>query len=128
MRRYVPFGWLIPRHATTRVGRQIGQGLEMLLKIRARIVETASRMKLALATACPQAELFRVPAGALQPAGPKMTGKRQRARALHHPTRQLQRVRKCGSTSPARTRRGKVLEIRTRIKSARRSGWVNKAG
>ena len=43
---------------------------EKLLKIGARIVETASRIKLALATACPQAELFRNLAGALQPAGP----------------------------------------------------------
>ena len=43
---------------------------EKLLKIGARIVETASRIKLALATACPQAELFRCLAAALQPAGP----------------------------------------------------------
>ena len=43
---------------------------EKLLKIGARIVETASRIKLALATACPQAGLFRGLAGALQPAGP----------------------------------------------------------
>ena len=43
---------------------------EKLLKIGARIVETASRIKLALATACPQAGLFRNLAGALQPAGP----------------------------------------------------------
>jgi len=42
---------------------------EKLLKIGARIVETASRIKLALATACPQAGLFRRLAGALQPAG-----------------------------------------------------------
>jgi hypothetical protein len=43
---------------------------EKLLKIGARIVETASRIKLALATACPQARVFRHLAGALQPAGP----------------------------------------------------------
>ena len=43
---------------------------EKLLKIGARIVETASRIKLALATACPQAGLFRHLADALQPAGP----------------------------------------------------------
>ncbi|MBG0792638.1 transposase [Methylocystis sp. H62] len=43
---------------------------EKLLKIGARIVETASRIRLALASACPQAELFRRLAGALQPAGP----------------------------------------------------------
>jgi len=42
---------------------------EKLLKIGARIIETASRIKLALATACPQAGLFRYLAGALQPAG-----------------------------------------------------------
>ena len=43
---------------------------EKLLKIGARIVETASRIRLALASVCPQAELFRRLAGALQPAGP----------------------------------------------------------
>jgi hypothetical protein len=43
---------------------------EKLLKIGARIVETASRIKLALATGCPQAGLFRNLASALQPAGP----------------------------------------------------------
>ena len=43
---------------------------EKLLKIGAHIVETASRIKLALATACPQAGLFRHLADALQPAGP----------------------------------------------------------
>jgi hypothetical protein len=43
---------------------------EKLLKIGARVVETASRIRLALATACPQAGLFRHLAGALQPAGP----------------------------------------------------------
>ena len=43
---------------------------EKLLKVGARIVETTSRIKLALATACPKAELFRHLAGALQPAGP----------------------------------------------------------
>lgn len=43
---------------------------EKLLKIGARIVETASRIQLALASACPQAELFRCLASALQPAGP----------------------------------------------------------
>lgn len=43
---------------------------ERLLKIGACIVETASRICLALASACPQAKLFRSLAGALQPAGP----------------------------------------------------------
>ena len=43
---------------------------EKILKIGARIVETVSRIKLAFATACPQAGLFRHLAGALQPAGP----------------------------------------------------------
>ena len=43
---------------------------EKLLKIGARIVETASRVRLALATGCPQASLFQKLAGALQPAGP----------------------------------------------------------
>ena len=44
---------------------------DKLLKIGARVVETASRIRLALATACPHAGLFRIwPAPALQPAGP----------------------------------------------------------
>jgi hypothetical protein len=43
---------------------------ERLLKIGARIVETASRIRLAMASACTQAELFRCLAGALQPTGP----------------------------------------------------------
>jgi hypothetical protein len=43
---------------------------ERLLKIGARIIETASRIRIALASACPQAGLFRCLAGALQPAGP----------------------------------------------------------
>ena len=43
---------------------------EKLLKIGARVVETASRIRLALATACPHAGLFRHLAGALQPGGP----------------------------------------------------------
>ena len=40
-----------------------------LIKIGARIVETASRIRIALSAACPQAELFRGVAAALQ-AGP----------------------------------------------------------
>jgi hypothetical protein len=43
---------------------------QKLLKIGARIVETSSRIRLALASACPQAELFQCLAGAFQPAGP----------------------------------------------------------
>ena len=50
---------------------------EKLLKIGARVIETASRIKIALATACPHASLLRHLAvalqrlaGALQPAGP----------------------------------------------------------
>ena len=41
-----------------------------LLKLGARVIETASRVRLAFAAACPQAELFRTIAIALQPAGP----------------------------------------------------------
>ena len=41
-----------------------------LLKLGARIIETVSRVRLAFAAACPQAELFRTIAIALQPAGP----------------------------------------------------------
>ena len=43
---------------------------ERLLKIGVRVIETASRVRLALAAACPQANLFRLLAGAFQPAGP----------------------------------------------------------
>ena len=41
-----------------------------LLKIAARIKETASRVRIAFAAACPDAELFRSIARSLQPAGP----------------------------------------------------------
>ncbi len=41
-----------------------------LLKIAARITETASRVRIAFAAACPQAALIRGLAHALQPAGP----------------------------------------------------------
>lgn len=41
-----------------------------LLKLGARVIETASRVRLAFAAACPEADLFRTIAVALQPAGP----------------------------------------------------------
>jgi len=41
-----------------------------LLKLAARVIETASRVRLAFAAACPHATLFRGLAVALQPAGP----------------------------------------------------------
>jgi hypothetical protein len=41
-----------------------------LLKIAARVVETTSRVRLAFAAACPEAELFRSLPGALLPLGP----------------------------------------------------------
>ena len=41
-----------------------------LLKIAARITETASRVRIAFAAACPEADLFRNIARSLQPAGP----------------------------------------------------------
>jgi hypothetical protein len=41
-----------------------------LLKIAARITETASRVRIAFAAACPEAELFRYIAHSLQPAAP----------------------------------------------------------
>ena len=41
-----------------------------LLKLGARIIETVSRVRLAFSAACPQAELFRTIAIALQPAEP----------------------------------------------------------
>ena len=41
-----------------------------LLKVAARITETATRVRVAFATACPDAELFRCIALSFQPAGP----------------------------------------------------------
>ena len=41
-----------------------------LIKIAARITETASRVRIAFATGCPEAELFTGLAHSLQPAGP----------------------------------------------------------
>ncbi len=41
-----------------------------LLKVAARITETATRVRIAFASACPDASLFRIIAGSLQPAGP----------------------------------------------------------
>jgi hypothetical protein len=41
-----------------------------LLKIAARITETASRVRIAFAAACPEAALFASLARCLQPAGP----------------------------------------------------------
>ncbi|MGO8908677.1 MAG: IS1380 family transposase [Bradyrhizobium sp.] len=41
-----------------------------LLKIAARVIETASRVRLAFAASCPEAALFRSIPGALMPAGP----------------------------------------------------------
>ena len=41
-----------------------------LIKIAARITETASRVRIAFATACPQAALFRGIALSFQPSGP----------------------------------------------------------
>jgi hypothetical protein len=40
------------------------------LKLGARVIETASRVRLAFASACPEAKLFRAIAITLQPAGP----------------------------------------------------------
>jgi hypothetical protein len=41
-----------------------------LLKLGTRAIETASRVRLAFAAACPEAALFRQIAAALMPAGP----------------------------------------------------------
>ena len=41
-----------------------------LLKIAARITETATRVRIAFAAACPEADLFRRVARNLQPTGP----------------------------------------------------------
>jgi Transposase DDE domain group 1 len=50
---------------------EVSRGLRLrLLKIAARVVETASRVRLAFAAACPEADLFRSLPGALLPLGP----------------------------------------------------------
>ena len=41
-----------------------------LLKIAARVIETASRIRVAFATACPDADLFRHLAGSIRPGVP----------------------------------------------------------
>ena len=41
-----------------------------LIKIAARVVETASRVRIAFAACCPEADLFRGLPGALMPCGP----------------------------------------------------------
>jgi len=41
-----------------------------LLKLGTRVIETASRVRLAFAAACPEAALFRHIAAALMPSGP----------------------------------------------------------
>ena len=41
-----------------------------LIKIAARVIETGSRVRLAFAAACPEADLFRGLPGALAPQGP----------------------------------------------------------
>jgi hypothetical protein len=41
-----------------------------LLKVAARVIETASRIRVAFASACPDADLFRTIAAALRPAPP----------------------------------------------------------
>lgn len=41
-----------------------------LIKIAARITETATRVRIAFASACPEAALFRGIANSFQPAGP----------------------------------------------------------
>ncbi len=43
---------------------------ERLLNIAGRITETAIRVRIAFATPCPEAELFRGVASSLQPTGP----------------------------------------------------------
>ena len=41
-----------------------------LIKVAARVIETASRVRLAFAAGCPEADLFRGLPGALAPLGP----------------------------------------------------------
>ena len=71
---------------------------EKLLKVGARIVETASRIRLALATGCPQAELFRLLAGTITTGRAVSDGAETTSAPLDHPSLKLQRVRKYGST------------------------------
>ena len=61
-----------------------------LLKIAARVVETTSRIRLAFAAACPEADLFRSLPGALLPLGP--SGGACAPFAPTHPSSALQRT------------------------------------
>ena len=61
-----------------------------LIKIAARVIETASRVRLAFAAGCPEADLFRSLPGALSALGPSTTGAKKPLR----PSSSLQRVRK----------------------------------
>ena len=60
-----------------------------LIKIAARVIETASRVRLAFAAGCPEADLFLGLPGALAPLGPERRGKEPL-----RPSSSLQRVRK----------------------------------
>jgi hypothetical protein len=60
-RRFSPEGDATAEFATLRL---------RLLKIAARVVETTSRVRLAFAAACPEADLIRGLPGALLPLGP----------------------------------------------------------
>ena len=61
-----------------------------LIKIAACVIETASRVRLAFAAGCPEADLFRSLPGALSALGPERPGKK----APPPPPSSLQRVRK----------------------------------
>jgi hypothetical protein len=45
-------------------------GLDVVVRQFRRVIETASRVRLAFAAACPEADLFRSMPAALMPAGP----------------------------------------------------------
>ena len=69
-----------------------------LLKIAARVVETTSRIRLAFAAACPEADLIRCLPGALLPLGPDRRG--VRPRSLNPSLKRVAKYRSSGGEKP----------------------------
>ena len=96
---------------------------EKLLKIGARIIETAGRVSIALATACPHASLFRPLAGALQPAGPRTAGPKPR-----NPSRGPLARSKCAAWTAKATHRTPAPGENKPVKSTQRPAAVIEKG
>src|SRR3974390_3200091 len=94
-----------------------------LIKIAARVVETASRVRLAFAACCPEADLFRGLPGALAPLGPCATGPCPFVRPS--PPARGQQYRSSGGEKAERRRTPGASRARKRTKS---SPVVNRAG